>query len=148
MEWEVPGWVPFGRRSAPQPGSFSMPILTRSGGSPAAWRGKRGAAWPTGPRSPGWSGTDGVRSSSRLAEFATGDTSAMMREEVRDHALVRRDVERITADRGRRWGPEGRERARPARGRPSRAYPRRPPVTQGEATARSRREQPAGAEAP
>src|SRR3954454_23988083 len=28
MEWEVPGRVPFGRRSAPQPGSFSMPILT------------------------------------------------------------------------------------------------------------------------
>ena len=61
--------------------------------------------------------------------------------------LMRRDVERITADRARRWGLEGRERARPARGRPSRAYPRRPPVTQGEATARSRREQPAGAEA-
>src|SRR5947199_4530772 len=61
--------------------------------------------------------------------------------------LMRRDVERITADRARRWGLEARERARPARGRPSRAYPRRPPVTQGEATARSRREQPAGAEA-
>src|SRR3954453_8365739 len=61
--------------------------------------------------------------------------------------LMRRDVERITADRARRWGLEGRERARPARGRPSRAYPRRPPVMQGEATARSRREQPAGAEA-
>src|SRR3954453_19475670 len=61
--------------------------------------------------------------------------------------LMRRDVERITADRARRWGLEGRERARPARGRPSRAYPRRPPVMQGEATASSRREQPARAEA-
>src|SRR5437764_13437107 len=61
--------------------------------------------------------------------------------------LMRRAMERITADRARRWGPEGRERARPARGRPSRAYPRRPPVMQGEATARSRREQPARAEA-
>ena len=71
----------------------------------------------------------------------------MMREEVRDHTLVRRHVERITADRARRWGPESWERARPARGRASRAYPRRPPVMQGEATARSRREQPAGAEA-
>src|SRR4051794_29886008 len=27
MEWEVPGRVPFGRRSAPQPGSFSMPLF-------------------------------------------------------------------------------------------------------------------------
>src|SRR4051794_2140763 len=60
--------------------------------------------------------------------------------------LMRRDVERITpiapGGGGRRV-----ESARPARGRPSRAYPRRPPVMQGEATARSRREQPARAEA-
>jgi hypothetical protein len=89
----------------------------------------------------------GWRAFVESAELATGDTLAVMREEVRDHTLVRRAVERITADRARRWGPEGRERARPARGRPSRAYPRRPPVMQGEATARSRREQPAGAEA-
>src|SRR4051794_29097504 len=120
----------------------------RSSARSKAWRsGIERAAWPTRPRSPGWSSTDGVRSSSWLAEFAMEDTLAMMREEVRDHTLVRRDVERITADRARRWGLEGRERARPARGRPSRAYPRRPPVMQGEATARSRREQPARAEA-
>jgi hypothetical protein len=53
----------------------------------------------------------GWRAFVELAEFAMGDTLAMMREEVRDHTLVRRDVERITADRARRWGPEGRERA-------------------------------------
>ena len=50
----------------------------------------------------------GWRAFVESAEFATGDTLAMMREEVRDHTLVRRDVERITADRARRWGPEGR----------------------------------------
>src|SRR4051794_3113625 len=48
MEWEVPGRVPFGRRSAPQPGSFSMPIL--KGGRPRSPRRSRSAGEGRGAR--------------------------------------------------------------------------------------------------